>query len=78
MNDSARRLQRFEDTMAKYYGEMERILYAAEIACLEAKGYTSCCGCAFYRGCIVGSNKCNKFRELFGDHVKQDDVMPRD
>jgi len=59
--------------MAKYFGEMERILYAAEIYCHESKGYQNCCGCPFYRGCIVGSNRCDKLREILGDHVTQHD-----
>ena len=63
----------FLEKMRRFHGQMEQALYAAEQACIENKGYQNCCGCPFYCGCIVGSNRCDKLRAILGDPVRQHD-----
>lgn len=83
-NDSARHLQRFEDTMAKYHGEIERLVYAAEIACHENGGDRFNCPlgrkCPFKIYVLHKENDCmlNRVRDMMGDHVKQDDAEAKE
>jgi hypothetical protein len=83
-NDSARHLQRWGDTMAKYLGELDRLTYAAEIMCPERRG----CLCHdIKQPCPFKSKqfptaewyvcKLRKMRILIGDHVKQDNIGDR-
>lgn len=78
-HDSARHLQRFEDTMAKYHGEIERLVYAAEIHCRqpdESRKRIGRCRCPFVPDSEPHICPLVKIREAIGDHVKQDDVVP--
>jgi len=90
-NDSARHLQRWEDTMERYVGNMEFNIYASEQHCPRS---TDVKKRHFYSGSFELSCtlldvphecpmrdynafcKLPKYRRLVGDHVKQDDVVP--
>jgi hypothetical protein len=74
MVDSARHLQRFEDTLAKYYGEIERLVYAAEIACPYTGDIGAIQKCR--KPCTFRTSWCTLYtiRKTLGDHVKQDDA----
>ncbi len=81
-NDSARHLQRWEDTMARNFGKVDRWVYAAEIAC--GNTHHQFCyrlddlPCPFRGTRVVESIPpictVHVFRRFFGDHVKQDDA----
>ena len=80
---SARHLQRWEDTMAKYHGEIERLVYAAEIHCPTTNRGSICHHkervCPFKALVWTGTDlhvcRLRGMRTLIGDHVKQDDVV---
>jgi hypothetical protein len=89
-NDSARHLQRWEDTMERYVGNMEFNIYASEQHCPRS---TDVKKRHFYSGSFELSCtlldvphecpmrnynafcKIPKYRSLIGDHVKKDDVV---
>ena len=70
----------FTDTMAKYHGDMERILYAAEIHCKMRNGKTCSAirktKCAFRKEMDLFPDLCTVvlMRELFGDVVEQHNI----
>ena len=82
-NDSARHLQRWEDTMAKYHGQLEFFIYAAEIHCPTPNRGSICHhkehGCPFKALVWTGTDlhvcRLRGMRTLIGDHVKQDDAV---
>jgi len=93
MTDSVRHLQKWEDTMTRYIGNMEFNVYAAEQHCPRSSDvqlrhfYSS----SFELQCTLldvphecpmrdynAFCKLPKYRRLVGDHVKQDDVVPHD
>ena len=59
----------FRDKMVTYHAEIERLVYAAEIACAnhEVDGVQECSGCAF-RFCRLP-----QIRRLIGKHPDQHD-----
>ena len=71
---SVRSQRSFQEHMKTIYQNIDTLVYAGEVACHNEKGYTNCYGCAFYRGCIVGSNKCDKLRDIIGEHFPQSDI----
>lgn len=79
MTDSVRHLQKWGDMMIKYHGEIERLVYAAEIAC-EVSHKGSVCQaspdtvCPFKKAspCHIAICRLHSLRVLLGDHVKQD------
>jgi hypothetical protein len=68
--------------MAKYHGEIERLVYAAEIHCTIKDRPNDWvrdfeCDCPFNEKFIIGGwNRCTLavLRRTYGDHVKQDDA----
>ena len=70
----------FEETMAKYHGDMERILYAAEIHCKLRHGKICTAlrktKCAFRKEMDLCPDLCNVvlIRDLFGDVVEQHNI----
>ena len=81
MVDSARHLQRWEDTMAKYHGQIEFFIYASEIHCPTTNRGSICHHkekvCPFKAKFTTGLDVCRlrSIRVLIGDHIKQDDVV---
>jgi hypothetical protein len=67
MSDSVRHLERFDDSMRRYHGDIERNVYAAEILC----GGTVMCAksCPFHGGRTFC--KLHLVRMIIGDAVKQ-------
>lgn len=65
----------FRDKMVKYHGEIERLVYAAEILCDSVNG----CDFSKDRDCPFAVNEfqCNleTIRETYGDHIEQHDCM---
>lgn len=82
MTDSARHLQRFEDTMVKYHGQLDFYIYAAEIACPTTNRGGIChhkdSVCPFKAKMFANGElhvcRLRSLRALIGDRVKQDDV----
>jgi hypothetical protein len=78
--DSVRHLQSFTDTMARYHGDIERLVFAGEVACHEMGGDRFNCPagrkCPFKIYILHKENDCllNVLRDKLGDHVKQDDA----
>ena len=84
-SDSARHAIAFQETMKRLHGEIERMVYAAEIACKDASGDDFRCPlgseCPFHAahkpnrpyGCMVAG-----FRDILGDHFDQHDCMVMD
>jgi hypothetical protein len=74
---SVRHLQSFTDTMARYHGDIERLVYAAEILCQISYADRNEIGRCQYPFVPDGEpHRCplNKIRDEIGDHVKQDDA----
>jgi hypothetical protein len=75
MIESVRHQVAFQETMKRLHGEIERMLYAAEIACPFKKvPYCDAKDCAFIQrhghSCTV-----QRMRNLIGDHFEQHDCM---
>jgi hypothetical protein len=73
MTDSVRHLHGIKEQMEKYHAEIERLVYAAEIACANSDAR----GC-IVKGCpfvIASPTYCalSQIRGLIGDHVEQHD-----
>lgn len=70
----------FTETMAKYHGDMERILYAAEIHCKLRRGKICTAvrktKCAFRMELDLSPDLCAVvlIREIFGDVVEQNNI----
>ena len=72
----------FREKMVKYHGEIERMVYAAEISCKRTpvrqakldRGWAYACSedCSFRS--INGFCKINILRSNIGDHVQQHDI----
>ena len=74
--DSAKKHQSFQENMKRLHGEIERMIYAAEIACNTASGnMRDCPRCPF--NIRVSEPVCpvEQLRDIIGDHVEQDDCM---
>jgi|WetSurMetagenome_2_1015567.scaffolds.fasta_scaffold22665_3 hypothetical protein len=74
-NESVRHQMPSTETMRKYHGEIERMVFSAEIYCKKHDGKAMCKGdipdCSFKsHGC------CNiaMLRAVIGDHPKGDDI----
>jgi hypothetical protein len=86
MVDSVRHLQRVEDTMAKYHGQLDFYIYAAEIACPTTDRGSICQNkklkCPFKSLMFANGElyvcRLRSMRVLMGEHVKQDDVVHHD
>jgi hypothetical protein len=83
MTNSVRHLQTFTDTMGKYHGEIERLVYAAEVACPSSNRGAICHHkdrvCPFKALMWTGTDlhvcRLRGIRVLMGETVKQGDVM---
>jgi hypothetical protein len=78
--NSVRHLQSFPDTMARYHGDIERLVYAAEILCPHGyadRNKIGRCQCPFVPDGAPHRCPLNKIRDAIGDHVKQDDAEVR-
>jgi hypothetical protein len=71
------------ETMKKYFGEIERMLYAAEQFCHDNKLPSGACGlgrdCMFHAAFIPNSPygcRMRGIRSILGDHIEQHDTMP--
>ena len=69
MTDSVRHLQTFEDTMKRYHGEIERLVYAAETMCIRKH----CRECPFYNELYGKFCDVMELRKVIGEHVEQHD-----
>jgi hypothetical protein len=74
--DSAKKHQSFQENMKRLHGEIERMVYAAEISCNQRNG------CDHQKETICPFNNpdepaCNlqAIREAIGDHFEQHDCM---
>jgi hypothetical protein len=77
MPDSVRHLQKFEDSMKRYLGDIDRAVYSAEILCTqtpEGRRRIGRCDCPFVPDHEPHICPLVKLRELIGDHVKQDPI----
>jgi hypothetical protein len=81
MPDSVRHLQKFEDSMKRYLGDIDRAVYSAEILCsMPHKGavclvaYNTVCPFRVASSCNIFFCRIYSFRTLLGDHVKQDPI----
>ena len=65
----------FGEKMKRLHGEIERLVYAAEIVCDGEKDFNICSElpCTFHGKC--GCTLCD-IRSVIGDHIRQDDAMP--
>jgi hypothetical protein len=77
MPDSVRHLQKFEEAMTRYLGDIDRTIYAAEMLCPqspESRKRIGSCLCPFVP--IGKPHICPlvKLREIIGDHVQQDPI----
>lgn len=69
--------------MAKYFGEIDRLTYAAEIACPTTDRGSICQNkklvCPFKAKMFANGElyvcKLRSLRVLIGDHIRQDDVV---
>lgn len=67
----------FGETMRRYHGEIERLVYAVEIRCdqsSENEAEESCDACSFRT--LKGYCIKHDLRHLLGNHVEQHDIMP--
>jgi len=80
--DSVRHLQTFADTMARYHGDIEGLVYASEILCLNPNRGSICNHkdrvCPWKSKMFANGEldvcRLRSIRVLIGDHVKQDDA----
>ena len=74
--DSAKKHQSFEENMKRLHAEMERMLYAAEIACMhtrESQMIPGHCRCPFIPDTDLHVCPLPKLRSLIGKHPEQHD-----
>ena len=65
---------KFSDKMARYHGEIERVIYAAEILCPHKGKLGAIQKCR--ENCTFRTNWCTLYtmRKTVGDHVPQHDI----
>jgi len=81
-SDSVRHLQSFTDTMARYHGDIERLVYASEILCPSPDRGSICHHkehlCPWKSKMFANGEldvcRLRSIRVLIGDHVTQDDA----
>ncbi|MDD4136731.1 MAG: hypothetical protein PHT99_02410, partial [Methanoregula sp.] len=64
----------FREKMVKYRGEIERLVYAAEILCHKEQGLRECMNCAFNIRISEPICPVEQLRYIVGDHVIQRDI----